>query len=119
LEQSPDQGVQGVSRKEENTAFVCEYCDRPVLPVNNGSYRNHCPFCLSSKHVDITPGDRMNTCGGLMKPTGLVYKSGKGFQIIHRCASCGAQTVNKVAEDTTQPDDVAALAMLAQGRGPH
>ncbi|WDF05905.1 RNHCP domain-containing protein [Shouchella hunanensis] len=34
----------------------------------NGSYRNHCPFCLYSKHQDIIPGDRASTCGGLMEP---------------------------------------------------
>ncbi|MBA3237248.1 MAG: RNHCP domain-containing protein [Parachlamydiaceae bacterium] len=22
------------------------------MPLRNGSYRNHCPFCLSSLHVD-------------------------------------------------------------------
>lgn len=45
-----------------NTAFVCQNCKREVLPIQNGSYRNHCPFCLFSLHVDgEVPGDRKKT----------------------------------------------------------
>ena len=68
-----------MSKRQKNTGFICEYCGRKVLPLSNGSYRNHCPFCLFSKHIDIKPGDRMNKCEGLMGPIGLKYKSGKGF----------------------------------------
>ena len=64
-----------MSRKRENTAFTCEHCGREVVPLTSGSYRNHCPFCLYSKHVDALPGDRMSECGGLMEPVGLTYKS--------------------------------------------
>lgn len=55
-------------RKDENTTFVCKNCSTPVAPLTNGSYRNHCPQCLYSLHVDIRPGDRQNTCHGLMRP---------------------------------------------------
>src|SRR4051794_2073561 len=54
------QGEQVMSRSTENSSFCCEHCQQLVLPVTNGSYRNHCPFCLRSKHVDILPGDRSN-----------------------------------------------------------
>ena len=101
-----------MSRKTENVGFVCGYCGREVAPVNNGSYRNHCPFCLFSKHVDKLPGDRMNDCQGLMEPIDLRQKSGKGFQILHRCLRCGFERVNKVAEDTIQPDDIERLIEL-------
>ncbi len=47
----------------------CNNCDEQVFRLNNGSYRNHCPFCLFSLHVDNIPGDRNNTCKGLMEPT--------------------------------------------------
>jgi DNA-directed RNA polymerase subunit RPC12/RpoP len=103
-----------MSRREENTGFTCENCGRQVLPLSNGSYRNHCPHCLYSKHVDEKPGDRRKNCGGLMQPVGVTYKSGKGLQIIHRCLACGAEKVNKVAGDTSQPDDIEALAGLMQ-----
>ena len=101
-----------MSRKSENTGFTCEHCGREVVALTNGSYRNHCPFCLYSKHVDVLPGDRMSECGGLMRPVGLRHKSGKGFQVIHACLRCGCESVNKVAEDTIQPDDIEALARM-------
>jgi hypothetical protein len=104
-----------MSRKEENTGFICQKCGRAVLPLSNGSYRNHCPFCLFSKHVDDTPGDRREHCGGLMEPVGVRYRSGKGYQIIHRCLKCGAERVNKAAVDTIQPDNVRVLARINNG----
>ena len=101
-----------MSRKTENTGFTCENCGQAVFPLNNGSYRNHCPFCLFSRHVDKAPGDRREACGGLMKPVGIRYKSGKGYQIIHRCLKCGAEKANKAAVNTIQPDDIEALARI-------
>lgn len=99
-----------MSRKEENTGFICQNCGQTVLPLNNGGYRNHCPFCLFSRHVDNVPGDRREQCGGLMRPVGIRYKPGKGCQIIYRCLICGAERVNKAAVDTVQPDDIEAIA---------
>ena len=107
-----------MSRKNENTGFTCENCGGMVQPLDNGSYRNHCPFCLYSKHIDILPGDRREKCGGLMAPVGLRYKPGKGYQIIHRCLKCGAERVNKAATDTTQPDDIEALGGINRVRIP-
>ncbi len=46
-------------------AFVCKVCGRTVPPEGAGSeYRNHCPYCLSSLHLDTVPGDRAAGCGG-------------------------------------------------------
>ena len=50
--------------------FVCEACGKKVLPLGY-SARDHCPFCLCSKHVDIMPGDRQNTCLGILEPIGI------------------------------------------------
>ena len=47
--------------------FICEQCNRLVSKLNYTA-RDHCPYCLYSKHVDINPGDRQNTCLGLLKP---------------------------------------------------
>jgi len=45
--------------------------------------RDHCPYCLYSKHLDIFPGDRKNECKGLMKPIGYMKKKyGQGFGIV-------------------------------------
>jgi hypothetical protein len=101
-----------MSRKDENKGFICEHCGHKVLPMTNGGYRNHCPFCLYSKHVDGEPGDRRCLCYGLMEPVGLSYHSQKGFQIIHECLRCGQRKVNKVAEHTVQPDEIDELLRL-------
>ncbi|MGD9143082.1 MAG: RNHCP domain-containing protein [Dehalococcoidia bacterium] len=102
-----------MSRRQENTGFTCSHCRCEVLPLNNGGYRNHCPYCLYSKHVDIKPGDRKSPCGGLMKPIRIQYKSGKQIQIIHRCLRCGIEKVNKIAEDAVQPDDIDEIIRLS------
>ena len=94
-----------MSRKTENTGFICARCGAEVLPLTNGSYRNHCPFCLYSLHVDNIPGDRASACLGLMKPVGVRSNSKKGWQIVHRCEKCGAEKVCRAAEDTEQPDN--------------
>jgi len=101
-----------MSRKDENTGFICENCGLVVLPLTNGGYRNHCPFYLYSKHVDTAPGDRKNRCQGLMKPVSLVYKPGKGYQIVLRCLSCGEESTNKVVENSVQIDDINELIRL-------
>lgn len=84
-----------------NDPFKCEHCGREVKPVKyGGSYRNHCPFCLWSKHVDAgIPGDRAESCQGLMEPSGVTVKSGGEFSLIHKCVKCGFQRLNRVAGD--------------------
>ena len=106
-----------MSRYFENTGFVCEFCGLKVYPLVNGSYRNHCPRCLYSKHVDNTPGDRASKCQGLMGPIGLTRKSGKDFQIIHRCDRCSIERVNVIARDPRQPDDVSVWIALSTAAG--
>ena len=50
--------------------FICEHCGKEVKKAEYTA-RDHCPYCLYSKHVDINPGDRENTCKGLLKPIGI------------------------------------------------
>jgi hypothetical protein len=78
-----DLGGKGLGRKTQNQSFICKHCKKYVVELTNGSYRNHCPFCLYSVHVDNKPGDRAQTCRGLMKPIGVTFNSKKGFQVIH------------------------------------
>lgn len=87
------------------------------MPLTNGSYRNHCPACLYSKHVDADPGDRAAECGGLMRPVELTYRAGKGQVLVHRCERCGHRRPNRVAIDCEQPDDLDALLRVAHGLG--
>ncbi len=104
-----------MSKKRENVGFVCENCGREVKPLSNGSYRNHCPFCLYSKHVDCLPGDRASDCGGLMKPVGVIYKPNKkGYQLKHRCLRCGHEGMNIVAAEDEQSDNFDLILQLMQ-----
>ena len=75
--------------------FVCENCR---FSVNGNGYTNHCPNCLWSKHVDINPGDRQATCGGLMEPIGVSVKN-HSYSIIHQCTKCGKRIPNKASAD--------------------
>ncbi len=101
-----------MGRRAENTGFVCAQCGETVLALTNGSYRNHCPTCLWSLHVDDVPGDRASACGGRMEPIGL-RRSAKHLQVVHRCLRCGVVRPNRIAERTQQPDRLEALVLLS------
>lgn len=85
----------------KNDGFVCESCHKSVIPiVFGGSYRNHCPFCLYSKHVDSdTPGDRLSLCKGLMKPIAVFTRRTGEFVLVHKCERCGFERFNRIAAD--------------------
>jgi hypothetical protein len=102
-----------MARDDENRCFDCINCGAAVSALTNGSYRNHCPVCLCSVHVDLRPGDRANDCAGLMRPAGLTHSGNKGWQIVHRCERCGGTQRNRIASDTAQPDDVRKIAALS------
>ena len=80
--------------------FTCEHCGASVEPLGSGTYRNHCPQCLWSKHVDDQgPGDRASLCGGMMRPVELDQSGKKGWMIVHECEKCGKSIPNKIADD--------------------
>lgn len=86
-----------MGKKEENTDFVCIACKRYVTRLRSGGYRNHCPFCLSSLHVDrVVPGDRNSSCHGVMIACRLHFHTKKGWQIVHRCTKCHVEKLNKI-----------------------
>ena len=74
--------------------FICENCGKKV-PVLGYSCRDHCPYCLFSKHVDKNPGDRSQDCKGLLEPISLEMNSKKGYVIIYKCKKCGEIRKNK------------------------
>ena len=77
--------------------FICENCGEEIQKLNYTA-RDHCPYCLYSKHVDIFPGDRANTCMGLMKPVGIEkYKN--TYKIIYKCSKCNQIHKNIMATD--------------------
>ncbi len=87
--------------------FVCENCGKKVTKLNYTA-RDHCPFCLCSKHVDINPGDRMNECRGLLKPIGI-EKFKDSFKIMYKCEKCKEIHKNIIAND----DDMDLIISLS------
>ena len=83
---------------EIDEEFTCENCVRKVKKLGY-SCRNHCPYCLYSKHVDNMPGDRQEECHGKLKPVGVELDSKKGYVIIFKCEKCGKIRKNKAAKD--------------------
>lgn len=82
---------------QRDESFICENCGEEVKPLGYTS-RDHCPHCLHSKHVDINPGDRQNTCKGLLVPFGIINVK-KGTQLVSKCDKCGEIRKNIVATD--------------------
>ena len=82
---------------ELDAEFICENCHKHVDRLNYSS-RDHCNYCLYSKHVDINPGDRLNDCRGLLKPIGI-EKHKDTFKIIYRCEKCRKMHKNIMARD--------------------
>ena len=90
--------------------FTCAHCGAQVA---GGGYTNHCPRCLWSRHVDVNPGDRAATCGGLMEPVAVETRRGE-YMIVHRCVKCGTVCRNRSAPT----DDPAAILALAGRAAP-
>ena len=101
-----------VSEKCNN--FRCSHCKTSVGGNENMGtmYRNHCPSCLYSRHVDLErSGDRKAKCKSKMEPIGLTYKGeGKNkygeerigeLMLIHRCCNedCEKISINRLAAD--------------------
>lgn len=77
--------------------FICDNCGKNVEKLKY-SARDHCPYCLYSKHVDINPGDRKNNCKGLLVPVGI-EKFKNTYKIIYKCYSCNEYHKNIMATD--------------------
>lgn len=102
--------------------FTCKHCHNYVTtdPLFSGvGNRNHCPYCLWSRHMDLfEAGDRLSACKAIMQPVGLSvkrtrkkYGSGVGeLMLIHRCVECGRVSINRTAAD----DDTDTLLGIYQ-----
>lgn len=95
--------VKKFQRQIEN--FICENCG---YHAQGDGYTNHCPQCLWSKHVDINPGDRLNSCIGLMEPIAIEQKHGDSY-IVQRCLVCGFKKRNKQQKN----DNIEAIIKLS------
>ncbi len=88
---------------KNDNGFTCVNCGFDVLPLVRTS-RNHCPKCLCSLHVDVLPGDRANTCGGVLRPQRVFPDPKKGFVIRYKCDKCGEIGNNRAALKETAKD---------------
>ena len=89
-------------------SFVCENCGKTIEPLVY-SARDHCPYCLFSKHVDILPGDRANECHGLLEPI-KIEKFKNTYKIIYKCQKCHQTHKNIMAND----DDMNIIIELSK-----
>lgn len=86
--------------KMKNEDFVCENCKKDIIKHPEWSARNHCPFCLHSKHLDdIFPWDRNSNCSWIMVPVDIDYRKNKWYMVKHKCKKCSKEILNKVAPD--------------------
>lgn len=86
--------------------FICDNCHKKVNKLNYSS-RDHCNYCLYSKHVDINPGDRQNKCQGMLIPIDI-EKFKNTYKIIYCCKKCGQIHKNIMAID----DDINEIIKL-------
>ena len=96
---------------QQVVGFTCIACKQIISsdPLYSGvNNRNHCPYCLTSKHVDLyRSGDRLNACKSRMTPIGLTWKRSKNkygsglgeLMIVHRCEGCHQFSINRIAAD--------------------
>lgn len=104
--------MRNTNRYRKNENFQCSHCQSFVStnPMIAGvQNRNHCPYCLWSRHVDLSEaGDRLAVCKGMMKPIGLTLKRTRKkygmaqygeLMLIHQCEDCGRLSVNRIAAD--------------------
>lgn len=94
-----------------NTDFTCQHCRRFVSAnafLAGAQNRNHCPYCLWSRHLDLfEAGDRLAACKAGMRPVALsvkrsrkkyVSRSGE-LMLVHQCTGCGKLNINRIAAD--------------------
>ena len=78
-------------------SFECIVCKKEVKNLGYTA-RDHCPYCLCSMHVDINPGDRKETCHGVLRPIAIEnYKD--TYKIVYKCDKCGMIKKNIAARD--------------------
>lgn len=113
--------------KREHTAggFKCSHCKQfvPFSAHMGTANRNHCNWCLWSKHVDEAKGDRRSHCHGGMRPIALTFKH-EGFgrvgeiMLVHCCALCKKLSINRVARDDPEHSILAIFTESLQLENP-
>lgn len=104
--------------------FVCLRCGFYVTfapEIAGVQNRNHCPYCLWSRHLDWREaGDRLSNCQTGMQPLGLTTKRSRNkyarerdgeLMLVHRCTGCNQLVINRIAADDSTE---AILELFAQ-----
>ncbi len=106
-----------MSRLQTFGDFRCIHCHHLVSSAHwlSGVHnRNHCPYCLWSRHLDLyAAGDRLSACKAPMQPLALTAKRSRNkyghrrgeLMLVHLCMDCGDIAINRIAAD----DDPQAL----------
>ncbi|HUL52148.1 MAG TPA: RNHCP domain-containing protein [Opitutaceae bacterium] len=96
----------------------CRHCGGEFSPDAPGTrHRNHCPWCLWSVHLDVTPGDRAADCGGGMEPIAIDARPDGEWRIVHQCRTCHIVHLNRIAGDDSERE-LLALAVRPLSRLP-
>lgn len=106
-----DKDIEDFFNKSEQIfpEFECLNCHKKVSERAPGTKnRNHCPYCLYSRHVDKNVGDRQSKCLGKMKAIGKFLRPNGEEVLIHECEICGNMSNNRVAGD----DDIELVKSL-------
>ncbi len=94
----------------EPPLWRCGHCRKEVPAQALGTaHRNHCPYCLWSRHVDDEPGDRLSECQGSMEPIAIAARQDGEWLLGHRCHTCDHLSSNRIAGD----DSALLLVQLA------
>ena len=109
-----------MSRPNTFGDFKCAHCGHIVSSVHwlsGVNNRNHCPYCLWSRHLDLyAAGDRLSACKAPMQPIALTskrsrnkYSHGYGeLMLVHQCTACDSISINRIAAD----DDAGMLLVI-------
>ncbi len=91
--------------------FSCIHCGGHVCSahfLSGVQNRNHCPYCLWSRHLDLyAAGDRLSACKAAMQPVALTTKRSRNkynrsygeLMLVHVCTYCGSVAINRIAAD--------------------
>ena len=99
-------------RIDTNADFKCLHCRGYVSSAEmlaGVGNRNHCPYCLWSRHLDLfEAGDRLAACKAPMRPVGLTLKRSRNkyasavsgeLMLVHLCTECDRISINRIAAD--------------------
>jgi DNA-directed RNA polymerase subunit RPC12/RpoP len=102
-------------KQAHRPSFRCAHCRREIPTQALGTKnRNHCPYCLWSRHVDEAVGDRKSKCLAAMRAVGLTLKTDGGeLMVVHMCTQCPKISKNRIAGDDL---DTALLDLLEESK---